>query len=59
MMSAFALPRIISTASIIGAHRPVVRAGVYLCEVIVAVYQLFDDVEVVCVGHILHGHVQP
>lgn len=39
--------------------RPVVHFGVlYLCEVILPVYQLFDDVEVVCVGHILHGHIQ-
>lgn len=40
-------------------NRPVVHFGVlYLCEVILPVYQLFDDVEVVCVGHILHGDIQ-
>lgn len=30
----------------------------YLCEVIILVYQLLNDVKVVCVGHILHGHIQ-
>lgn len=30
----------------------------YLCEVILPVYQLLNDVEVVCVGYILHGHIQ-
>lgn len=31
---------------------------IYLREVILPVYQLFNDVEVVSVGHILHGHIQ-
>lgn len=30
----------------------------YLCEVILLVYQLLNDVKVVCVGHILHGYIQ-
>ena len=39
--------------------RPVVHfAVIYLCEVILPVYQLFDDVKVVCIGHILHGYIQ-
>lgn len=30
----------------------------YLCEVILPLYQLLNDVEVICVGYILHGHIQ-